>query len=68
MAADVDSYLIIRAELEREEAEVLADLNIARAQIAGWSQAHQAMANGAKEPGKWLKVVTDAARAVKGVR
>lgn len=68
MDPDVVAYLAIRAELDREEAEVLAGLNVARLQIVGWARAHQAMANGAKEPGKWLSVVADAARTVRGTR
>lgn len=68
LSVDVDAYLKAHAELDREEAEVLDDLNVARLQIIAWTRSHQAMANGAKEPGKWLKIAMDAASASRRVR
>ena len=68
LQVDVDGYLNARAELDREEAEVIDGLNVARLQIVAWTRAHQAMANGAKEPGKWLKVAMDAASAMNRAR
>jgi hypothetical protein len=68
LQTDVDGYLTAHEELNREEAEVIDGLNVARLQIVAWSRAHQAMAHGAKEPGKWLKVAMDAAIATQPVR
>ena len=68
LQVDVDGYLNAHAELDREEAEVIDGLNVARLQIVAWTRAHQAMAHGAKEPGKWLKVAMDAAIAMKRAR
>ena len=65
LAFDVDGYLNAHAELERESEEVIDGLTVARMQVVAWSRAHLAMANGAKEPGRWLKVALDAASAVK---
>lgn len=65
MNIDVDAYLQAHAELDREEAEVLDGLRIARLQMVAWARSHQAMANGAKEPGKWLRIVSDAASAMR---
>ena len=53
LETDVTAYLASHEELNREEAEVLDGLNVARLQIVAWTRAHHAMANGAKEPGKW---------------
>ena len=68
LQTDVEAYLAAHAELNREEAEVLNGLNVARLQIIAWTRAHKAMADGNKEPGKWLKVAMDAAAAVRRVK
>ena len=68
LALDIDGYINAHAELERETAEVIDGLNVARLQVLAWSRAHLAMANGAKEPGRWLKVALDAASAMKRAR
>ena len=65
---DVEAYLQAHAELDREEAEVLDGLRIARLQMVAWTRSHQAMANGATEPGKWLRIVSDAASAMRHSR
>jgi hypothetical protein len=65
---DVDAYFKAHAELDREEAEVIDGLNVARLQIVAWARAHQAMANGAKDPGRWLKIAMDAASAMRRAR
>ena len=68
LRTDVEAYLASHDELNREEAEVLDGLNVARLQIVAWTRAHNAMANGAKEPAKWLKIAMDAAAAARRVR
>ena len=60
---DIDAYLKTQGELEREEAEILAALSVARLQIVAWTRAHQAMANGVKDPGKLIEFATRAAMA-----
>jgi len=67
VSVDIDAYLKAHAELDREEKEVLDGLNIARLQIVAWARSHQVMANGAREPGRWLKVVMDATSAARRV-
>ena len=64
LRVDIEAYVQAHAELDREESEVLDGLNVARLQIIGWTRAHQAMANGAKEPGTWIKLAMDAAASV----
>jgi hypothetical protein len=65
---DIDAYLSSHEELNREEAEIINGLSIARTQIVAWTRAHQAMANGARDPGKWLKIAMEAAGTVRQVR
>jgi hypothetical protein len=67
MSADVTAYLQAHAELEREEAEVLAALTVARLQIVAWTRAHQAMAQGVKDSDSWLKIAFAAAERTKQV-
>jgi hypothetical protein len=67
MAADIASYLQAHAELEREEAEVLTALTVARLQIVAWTRAHQAMAQGVKDPGKFLEIALQTAEKTKQV-
>ncbi|MGI9341873.1 MAG: hypothetical protein ACR2QV_03435 [Gammaproteobacteria bacterium] len=62
---DLDDYVATRSELDRKEAEVLADLSVARLQFVTWARAHQALANGVKEPGKWMELSIKAAQLVK---
>ena len=65
---DVDDYLAARNELENEVAEVQRGLNVARKQIVGWIRGHQALANGVRDPGKWLKAIFQVAEGVKKVK
>jgi hypothetical protein len=55
------------AELEREEAEVVNGLTVARLQVVVWARAHQAMADGVKDPGNWLELALQAAESTKRV-
>ena len=53
---DIEGYEKTRDELDRKEAEVIASLGLARLQFVTWSRSHQALANGVKEPGKWMEL------------
>ena len=59
---DYANYQHARAELDRKEAEVFDALTVARLQIATWTLAHQALANGVKAPGEWMELSVGAAR------
>ena len=63
--SDVADYEKARAELDRIEATVIADLAIARLQFATWARSHQALANGVRDPAKWMDLTLKAAGAVK---
>ena len=65
---DVDDYFATRAELDREIAEVTEGLAIARRQVVGWIRGHQALANGIRDPGRWLKAIFQVAEGVRKVR
>ena len=67
MSADIAAYLQARAELEREESEVLQALIVARSQVVAWTRAHQAMAQGVKDPGKFLEIALQTAQKTKQV-
>jgi len=67
MADDVTAYLQAHAEVEREEAEILAGLSVARLQVVAWTRAHQAMAQGVKDPGNWLDLALQAAEKTKRI-
>jgi hypothetical protein len=64
---DAEGYKATRAELDRKEAEMLADIGLARVQFVTWSRAHQALAAGVKDPGSWMELSIKAAKIVKGV-
>lgn len=60
--SDYANYELARAELDSKEAEVFDALTVARLQIATWTLAHQALANGVKTPGEWMELSVGAAR------
>ena len=64
---DVEDYIATRAEFEREISEVYAGLYIARRQLVAWTRAHQDLANGVRNPGKWLKAIVEVAEGVSKV-
>jgi hypothetical protein len=66
LKADIDDYKASVEELDRKESEVIADLGLARLQFLTWSRSHQALANGVKEPGKWMELSSKAAKLVRG--
>jgi len=67
LEVDIDDYMATRAELDRKETEVLADMSLARIQFVTWSRAHQALAAGVKDPGSWMELSIKAAKAVSEV-
>jgi hypothetical protein len=64
---DYADYIKVRKELDKKEAEVYEALSFARLQIATWTQAHQALANGVKDPGEWMEMTIQAAKVIKAV-
>ncbi len=67
LVGDEADYIATYAELEAEERAILKGLDIARRQVLAWVRAHQALADGVRDPGKWLKgilQVMDAYRSV----
>ena len=64
---DIRDYEQTRAELDAAEAAIYAELGIARLQIITWSRAHQDLANGVREPGKWMESTLKAAKLVKDI-
>ncbi len=60
--SDYANYKHARAELDRTETEIFDALTVARLQIATWTLAHQALANGVKTPGEWMDLSVGAAR------
>jgi len=67
LALDKSDFRETLAELDRQEAKIIAELSLARLQFATWSRAHQALANGVKQPAKWMELSVQAAKAVKAV-
>lgn len=67
MHLDSANYEKARNELYQREAELRAALNIARVQITTWALAHQALANGVKDPGEWMELSIKAAELVRDV-
>ena len=57
---DRSDYLSIHAELDAKVLEVLNNIGVARLQFHSWARAHQALANGVKEPGKWMELAIKA--------
>lgn len=58
---DIDSYLKTREELDAAEERIISALGVARIQFVSWTRGHQALANGVKNPGKWLEIAMEAA-------
>lgn len=65
--SDYVNYGNARAELDQKEVEVFDALTVARLQIATWTLAHQALANGVKAPGEWMELSVHAAKLVGSV-
>lgn len=68
LARDEEDFIATHAELEAEEREILDGLHFARRQVAAWVRAHEDLANGVRDPGRWLKgimQVVDTYRRVK---
>lgn len=61
---DKTRYERTRSELDAAEKIVYQDLGLARLQMLTWARAHQALANGVREPGKWLDGTVQVAKAV----
>lgn len=59
---DTQDYLKTRNELETQEDQIYRALAAARIQFVTWSRAHKALANGVKDPAKWLKLGEAAAK------
>ena len=57
---DRDDFLSIHAELDAKVIEVLNNISVARLQFHSWARAHQALANGVKEPGEWMELAIKA--------
>lgn len=57
-----EDYLAVRSELDKKEIEILNDITLARLQFTSWAQAHQALANGVKEPGTWMALAVQAGK------
>ena len=68
LEGDVDDYLATRTELDRELAEINDGLHVARRQVVAWIRGHQALADGVRDPGKWLKAIFQVAEGVRSVR
>ncbi len=57
---DINDYVAVYSELDAKVIEVLNNTRIARLQFHSWARAHQALANGVKEPGKWMELAIKA--------
>jgi hypothetical protein len=66
LALDKSDYRETLAELDRQEAKILAELSVARLQFATWARAHQALATGVKNPGAWMELSIGAAKLLTG--
>jgi hypothetical protein len=62
LALDKSDYRETLAELDRQEAKILAELSVARLQFATWARAHQALATGVKHPAAWMELSVAAAK------
>jgi hypothetical protein len=67
MQDDVDSYFAAHAELDREMSEIDDGLSVARRQVIAWIRGHQGLADGVRDPGKWLKAIFQVAEGVRKV-
>jgi hypothetical protein len=61
LAQDRADYLATRAELEREVEKISGGLRSSRMRVNAWLQAHEALANGVTNPGKWLSIALSVA-------
>ncbi|TVZ41629.1 hypothetical protein P886_0976 [Alteromonadaceae bacterium 2753L.S.0a.02] len=59
---DLKDYLNIRAELERKEKEIYQIMSLVRIQYLTWVRAHNALAEGVKDPSKWFQMGKAAAK------
>ncbi len=64
---DVTDYTQTRAEFNREMEGIAAGLTTMRVQALAWTRGHQDLADGVKDPGKWMKTILDVAEGVKKV-
>lgn len=67
MSRDVDDYKATRAELESEVQEILDALELARRQGVTWVRAHGDLAEGIRNPGRWLSGMFQVANAYKRI-
>ena len=67
LAQDRADYLATRSELEQEVSELSAGIRFSRLQVSAWMQAHEALANGVKDPGKWLSAALGVAGSARHV-
>lgn len=65
---DVSDYIATRAELDAEEAEIVDGLNLARRQIITWIRAHELLAAGVRDPGRWFKAALQVAEGIRKVK
>ncbi len=62
---DVADYKATHVELDIEEQEILDGLELARRQALSWVRAHEDLAEGVRNPGRWLAGVFQVADAYK---
>ena len=65
---DVADYKATHAELDTEEQEILDGLELARRQAMSWVRAHEDLAEGVRNPGRWLAGVFQVADAYKRLK
>jgi len=65
---DRQDYIATRIELETESEEILDSLDLSRRQVVAWIRAHQGLANGVRDPGRWLKGLAQVANAYRQAR
>ena len=68
LTRDEEDYVATHAELELEEREILSNLSLARRQVTAWGRAHQDLADGVRDPGRWLKGIMQVFDAYKRVK
>jgi hypothetical protein len=66
LAQDRADYLAARAELEREVSEIATGVRGSRIRVNAWLRAHDALASGVKDPGKWLSAALGIAGSARG--
>lgn len=65
---DVDDYVATRKEFDHEMNELAVGLAATRREAIGWIRGHQALADGVKDPGKWMKAFLDVTQSLRRVR